>query len=179
MRNINAHCILGYRRKMSEIIQLLRYENNERLGNECFSDQNDHWKSSLSKNRPNCVIIGSFSINDVAVFGCVIDKQYDSLSDLIISFGTAKNQIFFTDVSIGTQNILIIFICTSTFTKYGSLYSKYVHNMRQSTMDTGHSWAVCVWGGMQRYIRQPGYIAGLIYGPRGLRYIGFPLYYHL
>ena len=95
MRNINADCILGYRRKMSEMIQLTRYENNERLGSDCVSDQNDHWNSNLSKNRQNCVLIGSFSINDVAVFGCVIDKQYDSLSDLIISFGTAKNQIAF------------------------------------------------------------------------------------
>ena len=41
MWNINAHCILGYRRKMSEIIQLIRYENNERLGSNCLSDQND------------------------------------------------------------------------------------------------------------------------------------------
>ena len=31
-------------------------------------------------------------------------------------------------------------------------------------------------GDVQRYIRQPGYIAGLIYGPRGLRYNAFPLY---
>ena len=31
-------------------------------------------------------------------------------------------------------------------------------------------------GNLQRYIRQPGYIAGLIYGPRGPRYNGFPLY---
>ena len=95
MQNINAHCILGYRRKMNEIIQLIRYENNESLGSDCLSDQNDHWNSNLSKNRPTCVFIGSFSINDVAIFGCVIDKQYDSLSDLIISFGTAKNQITF------------------------------------------------------------------------------------
>ena len=50
------------------------------------------------KNRPTCVFIGSFSINDVAIFSCVTDKQYDSLSDLMISFGTAKNQItFFID----------------------------------------------------------------------------------
>ena len=33
-----------------------------------------------------------------------------------------------------------------------------------------HTW------GIQRYIRQPGYIAGVIYGPQGLRYKGFPLY---
>ena len=101
-----------------------------------------------------------------------MDKQYDSLSDLIISFGTAKNQITFyrlyNFLSIGTQNILIIFICTRIFAKYGSLYSKYVHNMRWWTSDTGHSWVA--WGG-----NQPGYIAGLIYGPRGLRYNGFPL----
>ena len=122
MQNVNAHCILRHRRKMSEIFQLIRYENNERLGSDCLSDQNDHCNSNLSENRPTCVFIGSFSINDVAIFGCVIDKQYDSLSDLVISFGTAKNQI--------TQNILIIFICTSMFAKYGSLYSKYVHNMR-------------------------------------------------
>ena len=160
MWNINAHCILGYRRKMSEIIQLTRYENNERLGRDCLFDQNDHWNSSLSKNRPNCVFIGSFSINEVAVFGCVND---------------------FINVSIGTQNIVIIFICISIFAKYGSLYSKYVHIMRRSTTDTSHSWAVCVCvcvcvcvgggggGGereIQRYIRQPGYIAGLIYGHR-------------
>ena len=164
MQNINAHCILGYRRKMSEIIQLIRYENNERLGSDFLSNQNDHWNSGLSKIGPTCVFIGSFSINDVAIFGCVIDKQYDSLSDLIISFCTAKNQITFYKLynfqSIGTQNILIIFICTSIFAKYDSLYSKYVHNMRQSTTDTGHLWAVWVGMGIQ-----PGYIAGLIYGP--------------
>ena len=35
-----------------------------------------------------------------------------------------------------------------------------------------------VWGGeyIPCYIRQPGYITGLIYGPRGPRYNGFPLY---
>ena len=127
MQNINPHCILGYRRKMSEIIQLIRYVNNERLGRDFLSNINDHWNSNLSKNRPTCVFIGSFSINDIAIFSCVIDKQYDSLSDLI-SFGTAKNQITFHRLynysSIGTQNILIIFICTSIFSKYGSLYSK-------------------------------------------------------
>ena len=128
VQNINAHCILGYRQKMSEKIQLIRYENNERLGTDFLSNQNDHWNSYLSKNIPTCVFIGSFSINDVAIFG--------------------------------TQNILII--CTSIFAKYGTLYSKYVHNTRRSTVDTGHSWAA---GGIQRYIRQPGYIAGLIYGP--------------
>ena len=50
--------------------------------------------------------------------------------------------------------------------------------MRRSTVDTGHSWAA--WGRgekyIPRYIRQPGYIAGLIYGPRGPPYNGFPLY---
>ena len=47
--------------------------------------------------------------------------------------------------------------------------------MRRSTAGTGHSWAA--WGEhIPRYIRQPGYIAGLIYGPRGPRYNGFPLY---
>ena len=141
MQNINAHCILGYRRKLSEMIQLIRYENNKRLGSDCLSDQNDHWNSNLSKNRPACVFIFSFSVNDVAVFGCVIDKQYDSLSGLI-SFGTAKNQITFyrlyNFLSIGTQIILIIFICTSIFARYGSLYSKYVHDMIWSTADTGH-----------------------------------------
>ena len=124
MQNINAHCILGYRRKMSEKIQLIRYENNERLGSDFLSYQNDHWNSNLSKNRLTCVFIGSFSINDLAIFGRVTDKQYDSLSDLIVSFGTAKNQITFyrlyNFLSIGTQNILIIFICTSIFAKYGS-----------------------------------------------------------
>ena len=129
---------------MSEIIQLIRYENNERLGSDFLSNQNDHWNSNLSKNRPTYVFNGSFSINDVAIFGCVTDKQYDSLSDLIISFGTAGNQItcyrLYNFLSIGTQNILIIFIFTSIFAKYGSLYSKYVHNMIRSTEDTGHSW---------------------------------------
>ena len=83
---------------MSEIIQLIRYENNEnneRLGSDCLSDQNDHWNSNLSENRLTCVFNGSFSINDVAIFGCVIDKEYDSLSILTISFGTAKNLITF------------------------------------------------------------------------------------
>ena len=68
VQNINAHCILGYTRKMSEIIQLIRYENNERLGSDCLSDQNDHWNSNLYKNRPTCVFIGSFSINDIALY---------------------------------------------------------------------------------------------------------------
>ena len=85
----------GAQTKMSEIIQLIRYENNERLGSDCLSDQNDSRISNLSKNRPTYVFIGSFSISDVAIFGSVIDKQYDTLSDLIISFGTAKNQINF------------------------------------------------------------------------------------
>ena len=80
---------------MSEIIQLIRYENSERLDSDRLSDQNDHWNSNFSKNRQTCVFIGSFLINEVAIFGCVIDKQYDSMSDPIISFGTAKNQIFF------------------------------------------------------------------------------------
>ena len=77
------------------MIQLIRYENNEGLDSDCLSDQNDHWNSNLSKNRLTCVFIGSFTANDVAIFGCVTDKQYDSMSDLIISFGTAKNQITF------------------------------------------------------------------------------------
>ena len=84
----------GYRLKVGEIIQLIRYENNERLDSDSLSEQNDHWNSNLSKNRPTCGFIGSFSINDVAIFSCVIDKQYDSLSDLI-SFSTAENQITF------------------------------------------------------------------------------------
>ena len=96
---------------MGEIIQLIRYVNNERLGSDFLSNQNDHWNSNLSKNRPTCLFIGSFSINDVAIFRCVIDEQYDSLSDLIISFG-AKNQITFHRLydflSIGTQNILFL-----------------------------------------------------------------------
>ena len=120
---------------------------NEKLGSDFLSNPNDYWNS----NRPTCVFIGSFSINDIAIFGCVIDKQYDSLSDLIISFCTAKNQITFyrlyNFLSIGTQNILIIFICTSIFTKYGSLYSKYVNNMRRSTADTGHLWVAGKGGG--------------------------------
>ena len=87
---------------MSEIIQLIRDENNERLGSNFLSNKNDLWNSTLSK---TCVFIGSFSINDIAIFGCVIDRQYDSLSDLI-SFDKKM------------------------FAKYGSLYSKYVHNMR-------------------------------------------------
>ena len=86
---------LSYSHYLSEIIQLIRYENNERLGSYCFTYQNDHWNSNLSKNRPTCLFIGSFSINDLAIFGSVFDKQYDSLSDLIISFGTAKNQVTF------------------------------------------------------------------------------------
>ena len=49
--------------KMSEIIQLIRYENNGRLGSDRLSDKNEHWNSSLSKNRPTCVFSGSFSIN--------------------------------------------------------------------------------------------------------------------
>ena len=114
----------GVQMKMSEIIQLIRYENNERLGSDFVSNQNDLWNSNLFKNRPTCVFIGSFSINDVAIFSCVMDKQYDSLYDLIISVGTAKNQITFyrlyNFLSIRTQNILIIFICTSLFAKYGS-----------------------------------------------------------
>ena len=125
--------MLGSRRKLSEKIQLIRYENNERLGSDCLSDQNDLWNSSLSKNRPTCVFISYFSINDVAIFGRVIDKQYDSLSDLIKSFGTAKNQITFYRRKIGTQNILIILICTSIYTKYGSLYSKHVHNINDAS----------------------------------------------
>ena len=48
MQNINAHCILAYRRKMSEIIQLTRYENIESLGSDFLSNQNDHWNSNLS-----------------------------------------------------------------------------------------------------------------------------------
>ena len=87
-----TQCIRGYRRKLSEIIQLIRYENDERLGSDFLSHQNDHWNSNLSKNRETCVFIGSFSMNDIAIFGCVIDKQYDSLSDLIISFGIAKQE---------------------------------------------------------------------------------------
>ena len=82
---------MGYKGKMSDVIQLIRYANNERLGSDFLSNQNDHWNSNLSKNRLTCVFIGSFSISDVAIFGCVIDKQYDSLSDLI-SFGIAKKQ---------------------------------------------------------------------------------------
>ena len=70
-----------------------------------------------------------FFFNDLAVFGCVIDKQYDSLSGLMISFGTAsfgtaKDQLIFYR-HIETQNIL----------------------MRQSTVDTGHSWTVQGGGG--------------------------------
>ena len=46
----------------------------------------------------------------------------------------------------GTQNRLIIFICKRIFAKYGILYSKYVHYMRRSTADTGHSRSG--WGGV-------------------------------
>ena len=42
--------------------------------------------------------------------------------------------------------------------------------MRRSTADIGHS------RGNQRYIRQPRYIAGLIYGPRGPCYNAVALY---
>ena len=110
----------GTDEKLSEIIQLIRYENNERLGSNCLSDQSEHWNSNLSKNRPTCVFIGSFSINDLAIFGCVIDKQYDRFSDLIISFGTAKNQITFYRLSIGTQNILFLSVpaCSQNMVAY-------------------------------------------------------------
>ena len=57
---------------MSEIVQLIRYENNERLGSDFLSNQTDHRNSNLSENRPTCVFIGSFSINDVAIFSFVI-----------------------------------------------------------------------------------------------------------
>ena len=87
MQNITGNASWGTVKK-SEIIQPISYENNERLGSNCLSDQNDHWNSNLSKNRSTCVFIGSFSITDVAIFGCVIEKQYDSSSGLIISFGT-------------------------------------------------------------------------------------------
>ena len=162
---------------MSEIIQLISYGNNERLSSDCLSDQNDHWNSSLSKNRPTWVFNGSFSINDVIVFGCVIDKQYDSLSCLIISFGTAKNLItFYKRKYWNTKYINYFFIFTSIFAKYGILYSKYVHNIRQSTADTGHS--QMEWGGgiQHLYILQPRYITGLIHSPRGPHYNGVPLY---
>ena len=129
----------GTDEKMSEIIQLIRYQNNGRLGSDCLSDQSEHWNSNLSKNRPTCVFIGSFSINDVAIFGCVIDKPYDSFSDLIISCGTAKNQITFYRHKYWNTKY-IVFVCSSMFAKYGGLYSKYVHNMRQLTAYTGHSW---------------------------------------
>ena len=33
---------MGYRGKVSEIIQLIRYENSERLDSDCLSDQNDN-----------------------------------------------------------------------------------------------------------------------------------------
>ena len=138
---------------MSEIIQLIRFENNERLGSDFLSDQNDQRNSNLSKNRPTSVFVGSFSINDIAIFGCVIDKQYDSLSDLMISFCTAKNQITFYSHKYRPTKY-IIFICTSIFVKYGSLYIKYVHNIRRSTVDTSHLWGG---GDIQRYIRQPGF----------------------
>ena len=42
--------------RMTEIIKLIRYENNERLGSDSFSDQNDHRKPNLSINRPTCKI---------------------------------------------------------------------------------------------------------------------------
>ena len=132
----------GKDEKMSEIIQLIRHENNERLSSDCLSDQNDHWNSNLSKNRTTCVFIGSFSINDVAIFGCIIDKQYDSLYDLIISFETAKNKITFYGRKYWNTKYINYFICTSILARYGGLNSKYVHNMRRSTADTGHTWAV-------------------------------------
>ena len=46
--------------------------------------------------------------------------------------------------------------------------------VRRSTADIGHSWTGCG-GGIQRYILQGGYIAGLIHGPRGLHYNRVPL----
>ena len=48
---------LGTQRKMTEIIKLIRYENNERLGSDSFSDENDHRNSNLSINRPTCKIV--------------------------------------------------------------------------------------------------------------------------
>ena len=155
---------------MTEIIQLIRYEKNERLGSDFLSNKNDHWNSNLSKNRPTCVFIGSFSINEVAIFGCVIDKQYDSLSDLIISFGTVKTQITFyrlyNFLNIATQNILIIFICIGMCAKYGSLYSKYVHNMRQSTVDTGHCGRHGVGGNTVLYLSTWIYRGSDLWTPR-------------
>ena len=47
--------------------------------------------------------------------------------------------------------------------------------MRQSTADTGHLWMAWGGGNIQRYIRQPGYIVGLIYGPQGPHCKRFPL----
>ena len=41
----------GTQRKMTEIIKLIRYKNNERLGGNTFSDQNDHCNSNMSINR--------------------------------------------------------------------------------------------------------------------------------
>ena len=131
MQNVNVHCKLGFRQKMSEKILLISNKNNERLGSDRLSDQNDHWNSNLSKNRRTCVFIGSFSI-----FSCVNDKQQDSLSGLIISFGTAKNLItYYRHKYWNTKEI--IFISTCIFAKFGSLYSKYVHNIRQQTTYAG------------------------------------------
>ena len=63
------------------------------------------------KIRPTCVFNGSFSINDVAIFGSVIDKQYDRLSDLI-SFSTAKNQItFYRRKYWNTKYINYLYLC--------------------------------------------------------------------
>ena len=42
-----------------KIIKLIRYENNERLGSDSFSDQNDHRNSNLSINRPTFKIVNN------------------------------------------------------------------------------------------------------------------------
>ena len=55
--------------KMREVIKLISNVNNERLCSDSLSDQNDDWNSNLFKNKQTCVLIASFSINEVAMLG--------------------------------------------------------------------------------------------------------------
>ena len=66
----------------------MRDENNERLGSNCLSliKMTTGIPIYLKIDRPAYSLVLFQSM-----FGCVTDKQYDRLSDLMISFGTAKN----------------------------------------------------------------------------------------
>ena len=82
----------GAQMKMSDIIQLISYKNNERLVAIVFLNK------KMTTVIPICLKI------DQAVYSLplnwVIYKQYDSLSGLI-SLGTTKTKLLFVDVSIG------------------------------------------------------------------------------